>query len=156
MIAVVQRVSQARVLVGGAVSGQIGPGLLALVAVVGGDRAQDCEWMAHRLLTLRAFRNAGRHFDIDVSEARGGILLVSNFTVAADTRRGRRPSFDRAAAPDEALGLFDDLVGRVRAGGVPVATGVFAADMAVDLTNDGPATFILDSRQAPPTPQAGG
>jgi D-tyrosyl-tRNA(Tyr) deacylase len=146
MIAVVQRVVSAKVEVGGQVIGQIGPGLVALVAVVQGDSDRDAAWLADRLLGLRVFRQGDKHFDISVVQAGGGVLLVSNFTVAADTRRGRRPSFDRACAPDQARALFDDLVGRVAASGVPVATGEFGGDMQLTLTNDGPATFVVDSR----------
>lgn len=146
MQAVVQRVSEARVMVAGRTVGEIGGGLCALVAVTREDDAADVAWMASKLIGLRIFRNGEKHFDLSVAETGGGILLVSNFTVAADTKKGRRPSLDGAAAPERAKELFDALVDAVRAGGVTVATGEFGGDMRVALVNDGPATFILDSR----------
>jgi D-tyrosyl-tRNA(Tyr) deacylase len=149
MITVVQRVSEAKVLVGGEVVGVIGPGLLALAAVVRDDTQRDVDWTAAKLAALRIFRSGegagAKHFDKDVREAGGSILLVSNFTVAASTRQGRRPSLDRAAEPALAEAIFARLVEATWAHGVPVETGRFAADMKVSLVNDGPATFILDS-----------
>jgi D-tyrosyl-tRNA(Tyr) deacylase len=145
MITIVQRVSEASVRVGGEEVGAIGPGLLALAAVVKGDTEKDIDWTAAKLAALRIFRNEGKHFDKDVREVGGSILLVSNFTVSAATRQGRRPSLDRAAEPAVAEALFARLVEATRAQGVPVETGRFAADMKVSLVNDGPATFILDS-----------
>jgi D-tyrosyl-tRNA(Tyr) deacylase len=146
MIAIVQRVLEAKVVVGGETVGAIGPGLLALAAVVREDTQRDVDWTAGKLPTLRIFRGEGKHFDKDVRETGGSILLVSNFTVAASTRQGRRPSLDRAAEPAVAEEMFARLVEATRAQGVPVETGRFAADMTVSLVNDGPATFILDSR----------
>ena len=146
MITVVQRVLSAAVRVEGHVVGKIGAGLLALVAVHRDDGPEDVEWTAGKLVALRIFRNGDKHFDIDVKQAGGGILLVSNFTVAGATRKGRRPSFDAAAAPEAGRKLFDGLVEAVEKLGIPAATGQFGADMQVSLENDGPATFILDSR----------
>lgn len=147
MIAVVQRVTEASVTVAGEVVGQIGRGLLALVAVHATDSEQDVIWTAGKLVALRVFRSAAgdKHFNLDVRQVNGSILLVSNFTVAAMTRQGRRPSFDPAAPPEKGRELFDALVAAVRAQGVPSETGRFGADMKVSLVNDGPATFILDS-----------
>ena len=146
MIAVVQRVSEASVVVEGDVVGRIGAGLLALVAVHKTDAAADVAWTANKLCTLRIFRGGGKHFELDVKQAGGSVLLVSNFTVAAQTRHGRRPSFDEAADPETGRRLFDQLVEAVRAMGVPVQTGEFGADMLVSLANDGPVTVIVDSR----------
>jgi D-tyrosyl-tRNA(Tyr) deacylase len=149
MIAVVQRVLEARVVVAGKTVGEIGRGLLVLAAVQDGDTPTDAEWTAAKLLALRIFRNGDKHFDLDVAQAAGGLLLVSNFTVAAETRKGRRPSLDGAASPDQARALFDHLVATTRnlaPPDVPVATGEFAADMRITLTNDGPATFLVQSR----------
>ena len=148
MIAVVQRVTEARVKVGGTIVGEIGAGLLALVSIVREDDAKDIEWMASKLTSLRIFRDVPgeKHFDRSVSEVGGAILLVSNFTVAADTKRGRRPSFDPAAAPEVGRVVFEQLVNAVRATGVTVATGEFGGDMRLSLVNDGPATFIVNSR----------
>lgn len=149
MIAIVQRVTEAKVEVAGRVVGQIGPGMVVLAAVHVQDTPADVEWMAGKLLGLRVFRNGDKHFDVDVREAAGSMLLVSNFTVAAATRKGRRPSFDQAAGGEIGQKVFDELVAMIRAAGVPIATGEFGADMKVSLTNDGPATFILDSREKP-------
>jgi D-tyrosyl-tRNA(Tyr) deacylase len=112
------------------------------------DSAADIEWMTGKLTSLRIFRNGEKHFDLDVRQAQGGILLVSNFTVAGATRKGRRPSLDAAAGPEVGRAIFDQLVRAVRTTRIPVATGEFGADMAVMLTNDGPVTFIVDSREA--------
>lgn len=146
MIAVVQRVTEASVVVAGEVAGQINHGLVALVAVHATDTPTDVTWMANKLLALRIFRNDDKHFDLDVKQTNGSVLLVSNFTVSAATRQGRRPSFDAAAPPEKGRELFDALVAAVRATDVPVSTGVFGAEMEVTIVNDGPATFILDSR----------
>lgn len=146
MISIVQRVTQAHVVVAGEIVGQIGQGILALVSVTRDDDARDVAWTADKLVHLRIFRNEGKHFDQDVMQIDGGILLVSNFTVAAETKKGRRPSLDAAADPAKGQQLFDDLVAAVRATGVMVATGRFGADMQITLTNDGPATFIVNSR----------
>lgn len=151
MIAVVQRVTEARVKVGSSTVGEIGGGLLALVSIVREDDLKDVAWMTAKLTTLRVFRDeagAGepKHFDRSVSDVGGGLLLVSNFTIAADTKRGRRPSFDAAASPEAGRALFAQLIEALRATGVPLATGEFGADMRVSLVNDGPATFILNSR----------
>jgi D-tyrosyl-tRNA(Tyr) deacylase len=145
VIAILQRVLRASVTVDGTIVGQIGPGLLALVAVAKTDGPEQVAWMARKIVGLRVFRNGDKHFDVDVQQAGGGVLLVSNFTVAAATRQGRRPSFDAAAEPEIGRRLFDALVEAVRASGVPVATGQFGADMQVELVNDGPVTVIVDS-----------
>jgi D-tyrosyl-tRNA(Tyr) deacylase len=149
MKAIVQRVLEARVVVDRQVVGAIGPGMLVLAAVEHDDTDVDVEWTAAKLLSLRIFRNADKHFDLDVGQAGGGILLVSNFTVAAETKKGRRPSLDNAASPDRGRQLFDQLVARVKelsGPGIPVATGQFGADMKVSLVNDGPVTFRVESR----------
>ena len=145
MIAILQRVLQASVKVDGQIVGQIGPGLLALVAITKTDGPEQVAWMARKLIGLRIFRNGEKHFDIDVQQSGGAVLLVSNFTVAAATRQGRRPSFEAAADPQAGRKGFDALVEAVRATGVTVATGKFGADMKVELVNDGPVTVILDS-----------
>jgi D-aminoacyl-tRNA deacylase len=147
MTAVVQRVTEAKVVVDGATVGEIGPGLLALVSVVVDDTRDDVQWMAGKLANLRIFRNGEKHFDSDVTQVRGSVLLVSNFTVAGKTKQGRRPSFDAAAKPEQGRALFDELVGAVRKLGIAVATGEFGADMKVSLVNDGPATFLVNSRE---------
>lgn len=148
MIAVVQRVLEGKVEVAGQVVGQIGHGILALVAVVQEDGAEDVQWMANKLASIRMFRSGDgqKHFELDVREVNGSILLVSQFTLAAQTKKGRRPSFEKAATPEVGRKLFDELVKAVGSLNIPVATGQFAADMKVTLANDGPVTFILDSR----------
>ena|SRR2546421_11503434 len=147
MISVVQRVVSANVRVEHRMVGQIGPGLLALVAVTKTDGEADVAWMARKLASLRIFRNGDKHFELDVKQTDGAILLVSNFTVAAATRQGRRPGFDAAADPQTGRKWFDALVQATAASGVPVATGEFGADMKVELVNDGPVTILLDSGQ---------
>ena len=146
MIAVVQRVTEARVVVEGRTVGEIGAGLLVLAAVERGDTAADVEWTASKLAGLRIFRNGEKHFDLDVKQVGGAMLLVSNFTVAGETKKGRRPSLEGAASPEEGRVMFDAFVEAVRRLGVPVATGEFGADMKVSLTNDGPVTFLVRSR----------
>jgi D-tyrosyl-tRNA(Tyr) deacylase len=145
MIAILQRVVRASVTVNQTIVGEVGPGLLALVAITKADGPEQTAWMARKIVGLRIFRNGDKHFDINVQQAGGGVLLVSNFTVAAATKQGRRPSFDAAADPQAGRRGFDALVEAIRAMGVKVATGEFGADMKVELVNDGPVTVILDS-----------
>jgi D-tyrosyl-tRNA(Tyr) deacylase len=145
VIAVVQRVTEASVVVEGRVVGRVGTGLVVLAAVHATDTPADVTWTAGKLAGLRIFRQGDKHFDVDVKQAGGSILLVSNFTVAAQTRQGRRPSFDAAAPPEKGRELFDALVEAVRGQGVAVETGVFGADMTVTIVNDGPVTVIVDS-----------
>ena len=148
MIAVVQRVTQAKAMVGESTVGPIGPGMLVLAAVHAEDTREDITWMANKLISLRIFRNGDKQFDFDVRQTGGGVLLVSNFTVAGQTRKGRRPSLDQAASPEIGAKFFDELIGAVRALAVPVEQGQFGADMQVSLVNDGPVTFIVDSRES--------
>lgn len=145
MIAVVQRVTEAQVVVDGEAVGRIDRGMVALVAVTKSDTPVEADWLAAKLVALRIFRADGKHFEADVTQIGGSILLISNFTVSAKTKKGRRPSLDAAAEPAGAQELFDYLVSAVRKLNVPVATGQFGADMRVALTNEGPATFIVDS-----------
>jgi D-tyrosyl-tRNA(Tyr) deacylase len=145
MIAVVQRVSEGAVTVDGETVGKIGHGLAVLAAVHRADTDADIAWTANKLVGLRIFRNGEKYFDADVRQVGGSILLVSNFTVAANTREGRRPSFIAAAETETGRAMFDKLVAAVRALGVPVETGRFGADMLVSLVNDGPVTVIVDS-----------
>lgn len=128
--------------------GEIGAGLCVLVAVERDDTDQDVTWMAGKLATLRVFRYGDKYFDLDVKQISGGILLVSNFTVAADTSSGRRPGLSPAAAPDVGRVYFDKLVAAVRALDVPVQTGQFGAEMKVDIANDGPVTLVVSSRES--------
>jgi D-tyrosyl-tRNA(Tyr) deacylase len=150
MIAVLQRVLEAKVVVDGRIVGEIDHGILALVAVAQDDTQEDVQWMANKLASIRMFRSGDgeKHFELDVREVGGSILLVSQFTLAAQTKKRRRPSFEKAAAPEVGRKLFDDLVKAVGELKIPTAIGQFAADMKVSLTNDGPVTFILESRSS--------
>src|SRR5207253_158416 len=124
--------------------GSIGAGVVALVAVCEDDAEADVQWTARKLVELRIFRSGEKHFDLDVKQSGGSVLLVSNFTVAAATRQGRRPSFVAAADGQKGEELFTALIEAVRASSVPVQTGRFGADMQVHLVNDGPVTFLLN------------
>ncbi|CAN5420569.1 D-aminoacyl-tRNA deacylase [soil metagenome] len=147
MIAVVQRVIRGKVTVHDRVVGEIAHGIVALVSVERDDTAEQIRWMAEKLVGLRIFRSddGQKHFERDVKQVGGSMLLVSNFTVAAATRKGRRPSLDGAADPETGRVLFDQFVTIVKSLAVPVATGEFGADMIVSIENDGPATFIIQS-----------
>jgi D-tyrosyl-tRNA(Tyr) deacylase len=147
MIGIIQRVRDAKVTVEDRIIGQIGIGLVALVAVHRDDTDADVQWMTRKLISLRVFRSDTGHFDLDVTQVHGSILLISNFTVAGQTRRGRRPSLDRAASPDAGRVIFEQLLSALRATQIPIETGQFGADMQVTLTNDGPVTFIVDSAE---------
>lgn len=143
MIGLLQRVSEARVVVAGSVVGEIGRGLLVLVGVEKGDGEAQAERLLERLLGYRVFPDAQDRMNLSLRDVQGGLLLVPQFTLAADTAKGMRPSFTPAAEPAEGRRLFDFLVARARALHAPVATGVFGADMKVHLVNDGPVTFWL-------------
>lgn len=145
MIAVVQRVSRAEVRVEGEVVGKIGMGLAILVGVERGDDEADAEVLARKLCALRIF--PGRTpMDLSIKDVAGACLVVSQFTLVGTTRKGNRPSFDRAEDPPKAQALYERFAERFRSDGIEVATGRFAADMKVDLVNDGPVTFILRTR----------
>lgn len=143
MIGLLQRVTEAAVTVAGEEVASIGRGLLVLVGVERDDTAAAADRLAERLLDYRVFADAAGKMNCDVTEIDGGVLLVSQFTLAADTKKGRRPSFTSAAPPAEAERLFDRLVAQVRARHPNTATGRFGADMQVRLVNDGPVTFQL-------------
>lgn len=145
MRAVVQRVREASVQVGSEVVGQIGPGLLVLVGVAETDGPSDVRWMAEKLTGLRIFEDEAGKANLSVLDTRGGVLLVSQFTLLGDARQGKRPSFTAAARPDVARGLFEQLVAEVRSRVALVATGRFREHMEVSLVNDGPFTMLLDS-----------
>ncbi len=149
MICIVQRVSQAGVTVDGNVISSISQGMLVLAAVERTDTNQTIAWTAQKLATLRIFRAEGGNFDQDVKQIGGSILLVSNFTVAAETSKGRRPSLSPAADPLLGRQLFDYLIQCVRDLGVNVQTGEFGADMQVNIANDGPVTFIVRTERPP-------
>jgi D-tyrosyl-tRNA(Tyr) deacylase len=145
MRAVVQRVSQARVRVDGQVVGEIARGFLVLLGVSGQDTAADVTYIASKIRGLRIFPDEQGKMNRSVEDIGGAVLLVSQFTLYGDARAGRRPSFIEAAPPDKAKALYDDAVRELRGAGLPVETGVFQADMQVELINDGPVTLLLDS-----------
>ena len=145
MRVVIQRVRQASVEVDGQVTAAIGRGLLVLLGIAKTDSGRDADYLAEKVLLLRIFPDSGGKMDRNVAEAGGSILIVSQVTLYADCRKGRRPSLDLAASPQEAAGLYQHFVDAVRKGTVPVQTGVFQASMRVHLVNDGPVTVICDS-----------
>ena len=147
MIGLLQRVTEARVVVAGETVGAIGRGLLVLIGVERNDGEAQAERLLQRLLAYRVFADAEDKMNLSVADLDGGVLVVSQFTLCGDTRRGRRPSFDAAAPPAEARMLYEDLVTRLRGRGLKVETGRFQAMMAVSLVNDGPVTFLIDSRK---------
>lgn len=148
MIGLLQRVAQASVTVDGEVVGSIGKGLLVLLCAERGDTQKEADALLAKLLGYRVFSDAEGKMNLNVAQVSGGLLLVPQFTLAADTRSGTRPSFTPAAPPQQARELFDYTVVRARASHPQVATGRFGADMKVALINDGPVTFWL---QVPPT-----
>lgn len=146
MIGLLQRVSHAEVRVAGELTGQVGRGLMVLVAVHRDDTEKDIARLAERLLTYRVFPDEAGRMNLSVRDIDGGLLLVPQFTLTADTRKGTRASFTKGAAPDKASAFFDQLVDACRRELGAVETGRFGADMQVSLTNDGPVTFWLDTR----------
>ncbi len=149
MKAVVQRVRRAEVRSGAEILGSIDSGLVVFVGVERGDAPSDADGQADKVATLRIFADEAGRMNRSVEDARGGLLVVSQFTLLANTRRGRRPSFENAAAPAEADALYERFVTALRARGLTVATGRFGAMMEVLLVNDGPVTIVLDSRETP-------
>ena len=144
MRSLVQRVSQASVTVDGAVVGKIGPGLLVLVCAMQGDSEKQSQWLARKVVNLRIFRDEQERMNRSVLDIGGEVLVVSQFTLAAETK-GNRPGFSTAAPPQEGERLYEHFSAEVASQGVPVANGIFGADMKVALTNDGPVTIWLDS-----------
>ena len=145
MRVLLQRVSRASVTVCDRTTGQIGQGLVAYVGIASGDTAQDIEYLAEKTSTIRLFPDEAGRFDRSVAEAGGSVLVVSQFTLYADTRRGRRPGFPDAAAPETAEPMVAEFGHLLRQRGVPVETGEFGAMMQVDSVNDGPVSIIIDS-----------
>ena len=148
MRAIVQRVLQASVRIDGRVAGEIGRGVLVLLGVGRTDAEADADYLADKIVNLRIFDDTAGKMNLSLTEVGGSALVVSQFTLYGDVRRGRRPSYTDAAEPQSANRLYEYFVGRMRAVGTKVETGVFQADMQVALTNDGPVTILLDSKKA--------
>jgi D-tyrosyl-tRNA(Tyr) deacylase len=143
--AVIQRVSAARVTVGDDLVGVIGPGLLVFLGIASCDTEAEADWLLDKLLDLRIFEDESGRFNRSLRDLNGELLVVSQFTLLADTRKGRRPSFTAAARPDHAVPVYEHMLLRARDHGVRVASGRFGARMRVELVNEGPVTIILDS-----------
>ena len=144
----VQRVSKASVSVDRRITGEIGPGLLVLLGVAQNDTETDADYLADKIAGLRIFEDADEKMNRSVVDVGGAVLAVSQFTLYGDVRRGKRPSFDGAARPDEAKKLYDYFVEKIRASGLKCETGVFQAMMQVELVNSGPVTILLDSTKS--------
>jgi D-aminoacyl-tRNA deacylase len=144
----VQRVTRASVMVDGETVGQIEKGLLVLLGVAQDDTGADADYLAEKIIGLRVFEDSDEKMNLAVTDVGGAILAVSQFTLYGDMRRGRRPSFDAAARPEQARKLYEYFVEKIRAAGVRCETGKFQAMMEVELVNDGPVTILIDSRKA--------
>ncbi|MBX7071750.1 MAG: D-tyrosyl-tRNA(Tyr) deacylase [Pirellulales bacterium] len=147
MRACVQRVAEARVRVEGQIVGEIGPGLLVLLGVAADDQSVDVHYLADKITTLRIFEDEDGKMNRSVIDTGGGVLVVSQFTLLGDCRKGRRPGFSAAAPPELAARLYEDFVAETRRVAAHVATGQFREQMRVELVNDGPVTMLLDSRK---------
>jgi D-tyrosyl-tRNA(Tyr) deacylase len=145
--ALLQRVTRASVTIDGEVVGSIGRGLVVLVGVAAGDSPKDADYLVQKLVNLRIFADEAEKFNLSALDIKAELLLVSQFTLLADTRKGRRPSFSEAAPPQQAEELFEHFVAEAKASGLKVATGRFQQYMQVEIHNDGPVTILLDSRE---------
>jgi D-tyrosyl-tRNA(Tyr) deacylase len=145
--ALLQRVSRASVSVGGEETGRIGPGLVVLLGVANGDTEKDADYLVQKIVNLRIFTDAQDKFNLSALDVKGELLFVSQFTLLADTIKGRRPSFIDAAPPQQAEALFNYAVSQAKESGLKVATGRFQQHMQVEIHNDGPVTIMLDSRE---------
>jgi D-aminoacyl-tRNA deacylase len=146
MIAVIQRVTQASVSIDGQVHGQIGRGLLVLLGIAQDDTAEDVAYLSRKIAAMRIFSDPNGKMNLDLAAVSGNVLLVSQFTLLADTRKGNRPSFTEAARPDIAVPLYELMIESLSAAlGQPIQTGRFGADMQVELVNDGPVTIVIQS-----------
>jgi D-aminoacyl-tRNA deacylase len=147
MKALLQRVTNASVSIDGKVVGEIGPGLVVFLGVAGGDTQEDAQYLARKIIELRIFADAEGKFNLSVADIKGELLLVSQFTLLASTRKGRRPGFTEAAPPEAAEALFDRFVAYTRDSSLKVETGRFQQHMQVEIHNDGPVTIMIDSRE---------
>jgi len=147
LIAVIQRVTQASVTIDGAVKGQIGAGFLILLGITHTDTTEDLEWLSKKIVGLRVFSDAEGKMNLDLKAVGGNILLISQFTLHASTKKGNRPSFIEAARPEVAIPLYEQMIRQLSADlGQPIQTGEFGADMKVSLLNDGPVTLVIDTK----------
>src|ERR1019366_5722893 len=146
MRAVVQRVSRANVAIAGETVGDIGVGLVVLLGVTHSDTTEQAQWLAEKIAGLRIFNDADGKMNCDLTEVQGSMLIVSQFTLYGDCRKGKRPGFIDAAPPTLAIPLYEAFINGVKSLGIPVGTGLFGADMQVELVNDGPVTLIVDSK----------
>ena len=149
MIAVLQRASEGKVTVEDRITGEIGTGLVILLGVAQGDSEKDADFIAERIAGFRIFNDEDGKINLSIRDVNGAALVVSQFTLVGDWRKGRRPSFTSAATPEEGERLYEYFCGQLRQLGVPVQTGEFGAMMDVSLINDGPVTFVMDSRKQP-------
>ncbi len=150
MIAVIQRVSESKVVIDGKTVGEIGDGLLILLGVFDSDTEADGQFLANKIAGLRIFNDEHDKMNLSIQDVGGSALVVSQFTLCGDLRKGRRPSYIQAAVPDDGKRLYANFMTQLRAHGLPVESGVFGAMMDVHLVNDGPVTFVLDSRAKKP------
>ncbi|MBI5789204.1 MAG: D-tyrosyl-tRNA(Tyr) deacylase [Candidatus Schekmanbacteria bacterium] len=146
MRAVIQRVSRAQVSVDGEVIGKIGQGLVVLLGVAKGDNAKDAEYLANKIIGLRIFEDVQGKMNCSLGEIGGAVLVVSQFTLLGDCRKGRRPGFDQAASPEEANLLYQEFIAILKKRQIPTACGKFQAHMSIEIHNDGPVTFVVDSK----------
>lgn len=146
MIAVIQRVSNASVSIDGIIKGEIGLGLVILIGIEGEDNQEDVTWLTQKLVNLRIFADQEDKMNLSVKDVKGEILIVSQFTLHASTKKGNRPSFIKAARPETAIPLYENFIKSVASYDVPVKTGEFGANMQINLLNDGPVTLIIDTK----------
>ena len=146
MLAVIQRVSRAKVKIKGKVISQVGPGFLVLLGVIQGDNDQDCEYLIKKVSRLRVMADQDQKMNLPLQQAGGEVLVVSQFTLAADVKKGNRPSFIKAAKPEIAKKYYQGFISGLRNQGLTVATGRFGQYMQIELVNDGPVTIIIDSK----------
>lgn len=147
MIVVIQRVTQASVSIDGQISGQIGTGFLILLGITHADTREDVDWLSRKIVGMRVFNDAEGKMNLDLAAVNGDILLVSQFTLHASTKKGNRPSFIEAARPEVAIPLYEAMITQLTADlGKPIQTGEFGADMKISLLNDGPVTIVIDSK----------
>lgn len=147
MRAVIQRVRRARVSVEGRTVGEIGAGIVVLLGIAKGDSGEAAHYLADKTANLRIFDDAVGKMNVSLLESQGAALVVSQFTLYGDVRRGRRPGFERAAPPAEANRIYEEYAARLKSLGVPLETGIFQAHMVVELENDGPVTLLIDSEK---------